>query len=383
MNYTGRGNGSDGVLTVSGDTTDSLSASSISIAAGVDNATIDAGLSWAAGDLIYLHQSQGSGKNKKETLQVLTYDNGTGDITFTTPADNTYSTSGANRAQAIRRKQYSAIVFSSNANLFIQAWNTSTGIGGLFPHLVLGKITGAGTINGKGRGFIGGYGGTHYGNNQTGQQGESSTGVGGQTTSRNGSGGGGGGIRQTGEQGHGGGGGAGDDNGSNGALNVSGPNSGSAGEGGTQEGDDDLLELPIGAAGGGGGHGDTAGSDGHGNGGDGGASFDINAEDVDDTVLADLRGDDGAGTSAGNADQAGGGGGASGNGLLNGKTVEVGSWQSQATAGGTANVSANGGAGSKGRFVINACEISFNGSNPTAFENEGGHEWCTFGGSIY
>jgi len=383
MNYSGRGNGSDGVLTVSSDTTDVISASAITISAASSSTTIDAGLAWAVGDLIYIHQSKGTGKNKKETLQVLTYDNGTGAITFVTPSTYAFSSSGANKAQAIRRKQYSEIIFSSNANRFIQAWNTSTGLGGLWPHLVLGKISGAGTINGKGRGFIGGLGGINYGNNQTGQQGESSTATGVQSTSANGAGGGGGGIRQASEQGHGGGGAGSKDAGTIGALNASGPNSGSAGAAGAAEGDDALDELPIGAAGGGGGHGDTAGANPQGSGGDGGASVDCNFQEIEETVLLDLRGDVGEGTSVGNADQGGGGGGASGNALMNGAISDVGTWQAQSMAGGTLNVSANGGASSLARFVVKTCSLDSNLSNPAATTTVGGHEWCTIGGSIY
>lgn len=194
--FIGFGSGVNGALTISSNTTEApidsgCSGSSGSTSLSATNA------SFAAGQIIYVHQSRGLNAGLSEFNQISSYSAGT--ITTTSALSNTYTDSGSSQAQVRVVPQYSAITIASGATYSVKGWDGN--VGGIFVVLCNGPITIAGTlsvngasgsisnsINGAGGGYRGGAG--DNGGDNLAQQGESEVGVGTASSANNGSGGG-------------------------------------------------------------------------------------------------------------------------------------------------------------------------------------------------
>jgi len=122
--YFGFGNGSDGAGSLSGTMTPVDG--TLSITSGSTSGTTSTGKTFAAGDIVLLHQSQGTNYGNKQINIVSTYNSGTGAITFQLAANVTYGTG----AQLIKAPQYSSITLA--AALTIKAWTGTLGGWGFF-----------------------------------------------------------------------------------------------------------------------------------------------------------------------------------------------------------------------------------------------------------
>ena len=187
------GDGSDGALTISTDTTDSPIDSACTGTSGSTSLTAT-NASFAANQIILIHQSQGTGAGTWQKNKIQSYVAGT--ITLVDPLNATYTTG----AQVIVMKQYSSITIDSTKTLSCKPWNGTTG--GILAFMCSGQVTVTGTMSVKGATGIAQTGG----NNSTGGgfrggggcvdpvttaiQGEGETGVGSQSKSANGMGGG-------------------------------------------------------------------------------------------------------------------------------------------------------------------------------------------------
>ena len=236
------GDGGDGALTISSNTTQApTDASCTGTAAAYALSATNA--SFATGDKILIYQSQGTGAGKWERNEISSYTAGT--ITTTDALTNTY-TSGA---QVIVIPEYSSITVDAGKTWTAKAWGGS--VGGILVYLCSGTLTMNGDISANGKGFRGGAGTTSV--NTTGYQGEGQSGTGSQSTSANGMGGGGSvGIANEAAGGGGGGG-----NSASGSTGTAGENSrDTPGTGGGTGGTADLTTMVFGGGGGGSGVGD-------------------------------------------------------------------------------------------------------------------------------
>lgn len=324
------GGGGDGSVTISADTTDAPvdSACSGTLGAYTLSAT---NASFAAGQIILIHQTRGTGAGTYQINRIEGYTAGT--ITLRDALNYAY----ASAAQVIVMKQYSSVTIDSGKTWTAKAWNGT--VGGILAFLCTGTTTINGTISAKGKGFRGGAIGTPDG---FAYQGESSAGAGSAGSSANGMGGGGG---QTGtltgsySSGAGAGGGHGTV-GTAGGPGLSGTRvGGSAGSTGSGA----SLSSPVfgGAGGGGGAEVDTV----SGPGGNAGGLIFItsNALTIASTGTIDCRGNVGSGGS-GTHSWSGGGGGSGGSVLLQALTAAI----------NTDKINVAGGAGGAGRPANNA-----------------------------
>lgn len=242
------GDGSDGPLTISSNTTDAPHDANASGNVSEDTMTFtnaSASLATAIGKPVLIHQTRGSGAGtwQRNTITAVT---GTtsGSIELETPLNTTYGGSGT-VCQIIILKQYTDVTISSSFTLTAKAWDGSKG--GILKFLATGTLNVPGTISATGKGFRGGTGNRGSSSDYTGQSGEGTAGaaVDGQQ-SANGNGGGGGTIS-------GGTGKAGGAGGSNGTAGVAGSNGGGGQPGGSPgslSGSTDLSSLTFGGGGG-------------------------------------------------------------------------------------------------------------------------------------
>jgi len=337
------GDGSDGALTISADTTQAPTDSACTGTA--DSYSLSAtNVAFATGQKILIHQTQGTNAGQWERREIASYTAGT--ITLTEKLSNTYTTG----AQVIVLLEYTNVTVNSGKTWTAKAWNGT--VGGILCFLASGTITNNGTIRSNGSAATNGTGGTggfRGGNSVTGDgsvgyQGESSAGVASQSTSANGAGGGGG-EKDVGSHGAGGGGGghiAGAVAGSSTGTSAGGAAGGTAGNAG-------LTVMVFGAGGGG-----TPGGTYYGGGGAGGGAIFIGAVTLTNAGAITCNGGDGL-DAAGN-DPGGGGGGAGGSILLKVQTATLGTGLITATGGigGAAQSSfgAAGGDGADGRIHI-------------------------------
>lgn len=298
-------------------------------------------VSFAIGQVILIHQTQGSGAGQWEKSVINGYTAGT--ITLQSALLNTY-TAGA---QVIVMKQYTNVTVNTGVTWSAKAWNGTTG--GILAFLCNGTLTVTGNISADICGFRGGVGHTSAAAGQA----EGTGGAGGAiSTSANGNGGGGGtgggnGIGTNFRSGGGGGGGNGTvgNNGANGGF-------GAGGTGGNQIGTTDLTTLSLGGGGGGGGsynNNSVGGSGGIG----GGAIFGFAATITGNGTVTAAGQSGGGGDNLG--DDGGGGGGAGGSILLKAQAVTMTSGTVQALGGNGGGQHASGGvggAGSTGRVTV-------------------------------
>lgn len=353
------GDGSDGALTISADTTDAPIDSACTGTTGTTTLTAT-NASFAAGQVILIHQTQGTGAGTWMRNKITSYSAGT--IQLDSALNATYGTG----AQVLVMKQYTNVTVNSGKIWTVKSWNGT--VGGILAFLANGTVTVTGTIKASGStgacttggydeftatttggGFYGGYG---IATDQITYQAQSGGGtVGPPVTQYTPNGNGGGGAN------HGGGGAAGGGGGGNGTAGENGNSNGQpVGQGGYSVGTVDLTTMQIGGGGGGAAwHNLSAGLK-AGAGGSGGGIVFISGTNI--TVTGAINANGGAGgTSSSGVQTVGGGGGAGGSILLKTQAATLGTGVITATGGarGAGYPTASwgyGGAGGDGRINI-------------------------------
>ena len=331
------GDGSDGALTISSDTTEAPIDSACTGSIGSTTLTAT-NVSFVAGQKVLIHQTQGTGAGNYQENTISSYTAGT--ITLRDALNAAYATG----AQVRVMKQYTNVTIDSAKTYTAKAWNGT--VGGILGFYANGTVTITGTITATGKGYRGGAGSA--GGTAAGSQGESEVDSGSVGKTANTTNGGGGGAKDLGLDGAGGGGGGG-----HAAAGTAGEaGQGSGGAGGALIGVAALTTIFFG--GGGGGNGIGARGDGLPYaGGAGGGLVAILGKTL--TVTGAITCAGAAGASA-PMDAAGGGGGAGGSVLLKTQvgTLGAGLITAAAGAGGVGQgLSGSGGAGSVGRIAIN------------------------------
>ena len=314
------GDGGDGALTISGNTTDAPTDSACTGTSGSTSLSAT-NASFATGQKILIHQSRGTNAGRWERNEISSYTAGT--ITTTDALTNTY-TSGA---QVLVLKEYTNVTVNNGVTWTAKAWSGT--VGGILAFLASGTVTVTGTISanggsgstaggtssasgGSGGGFRGGDG--TYGSYS--QCGEGTTGAAANQATNNGNGGAGGYVPGTGADKNVGGGGGG--NGTVGSDGQVGSGGCSGGAGGTAAGSSDLTTLVFGGGGGGGATLNTTSTE-RGGGGSGGGIVFITGATVTITGAITVNGGDGG------DNPSGGGGGGGGSVLLKAQTATLGS----------------------------------------------------------
>ena len=314
------GDGGDGALTISADTTEAPIDSGCTATSGTP--TISAtNASFAADQQILVYQTRGSGAGTWERHKILSYTAGT--ITTVSNLVASY----VSGAQIRVLPEYTNVTIDSGITYTTKAWDGT--VGGVLAFLANGTVTVTGTITASGKGYRGGAG---VSSTVAANQGEGTAGAGTGSQSANGNGGGGGGISTVSTSGPGGAGGA------NGAAAG---NNGAA-MGGAAVGSTDLTTACYG---GGGGSGLFSLSGTSGAGGNGGGLIFISAATVTITGAITNSGSTG---SNGTGDAAGGSGGAGGSTLLKAQVATLGSGLVTASAGTGGSGSGAGGPGVDG-----------------------------------
>lgn len=327
------GDGSDGSLTISSDTTEAPIDSACTATAGTTSISAT-NVSFAAGQIILIHQTQGTNAGQWERNTIQSYTAGT--ITTATALIGSY----VSGAQVRVLKQYSSVTIDSGKTYSAKAW-TGT-VGGIIGWVCSGTTTVTGTIsaNGLGQGgavygsaglgYAGGQG-IAFGNGRTGEGTP-----GGQLDQRTPNGNGGGGSASSG-------GGGGGGNGTIGTNGASGP--GTLGQGGNTSGSSDLTSMTFG--GGGGSASDASGGASAGYGGNGAGIVFISSVTL--TVSGGITANGYAGHDGNPArNDGGGGGGAGGSILLKVQTASLGSALITATGGSGGVGTGTGGSGGSG-----------------------------------
>lgn len=337
------GDGSDGSLTISSNTTEAPIDSAATGTAGLYTLSAT-NASFVVGQQIFIHQTQGTNAGQGERNVISGYTAGT--ITLQTPLLGTYTTG----AQVRTLPQYTNVTINSGKIYTAKAWNGT--VGGILAFLANGTVTITGSITASSKGFRGGSTGSANG---YAQQGEGTLGTGALTYTANGNGGGGGFIEGPNQVwGSGGGGG----NGDTGATGI-GNNMGVSGIGGTMSGSADLTSMTFG---GGGGGGNSSGS--VATGGIGGGIVLIIATTLIVSGSITSTGQDGT---IGAFQSGVSGGGAGGSILLKAQTATLGTALITAAggAGPTSNYGSIGGAGSVGRITLDYLTSYTGTTSPT------------------
>lgn len=331
------GDGSDGALSISANTTEAPIDSSCSGTSGTTSLSAT-NVSFVAGQIILIHQSRGTGAGTWQRNSIASYTAGT--ITLENALNATYTDSGASQAQVRVLKQYTNVTINSGITYTAKAWDGN--VGGILAFVASGTVTITGTITATGKGFLGGSGFGATSSTHTSYQGEGTSGARDtQSNSANGNGGGGGNGGNPGRSGGGGGGHS--SSGSSGSQHSGQP----AGTGGGTAGSSDLTTMVFG---GGGGSGGADSGDASAGGANGGGILFITGTTI--TVTGAMSSN---GNSASSEVQAGGGGGgAGGSVLLKSQVSTLGSSlvTASAGAGGDSVNTGDGGNGSVGRIHL-------------------------------
>lgn len=323
------GDGSDGALTISVDTTEAPIDSACSGTATTYVLTAT-NASFVIGQQIWIHQTQGTNAGQQERNVITGYTAGT--ITLQTPLVGTYGTG----AQVRVLKQYTNVTVNTGKTWTGKAWDgTVGGIGPAF--LANGTITNSGTISANAIGFRQAAGPTAH---NAGSQGEGYAGVAGVSTAANGNGGGGGTATADNSQ-----------PGAGGGHGVAGTTPSGGAIGGGAAGTADLTTMSLGGAGGRAGASSANNNNsptGHGGGG-------IFIAGVTLTNTGAVTSNGGNGANATTSNQSGSGGGAGGSISIKCQTATLGSGLILASggAGGVhSDSNTDGGAGAVGRIAI-------------------------------
>lgn len=340
------GDGSDGAYSSGGSATDAPIDSSCTGTSGTTSLSAT-NASFAADQIILIHQSRGTGAGNWELNKIASYTTGT--ITTSYTLQNTY----ASGAQVVVASKYSTFLQNSGHTLTAKAWNGT--VGGIVFKLANTSITIDGSITGTGKGYRNGNpvsGATfpNYANGGEGTSGFSGTGPSATNTS-----GGAGGLQGSGSGGLGGGSGGG-----HAAIGGTGTVFDNAylSAGGGSVGSTTLTTAVFGGGGGAGGGGSSGGG---GAGGDSGIFCLLISPLI--TITGSVPNNGGNGAVANNV---GGGGGSGGSTLVKGQSLVLGSNLLTATGGTGGNGSAfDGGAGSVGRIHADYGKTITGTTNPT------------------
>lgn len=359
----GAGDGADGAFVYSGSQPLDPARASARGAAGSTSLTVDSVAGFAAGQLLFIHQSTGAnaGLYEEATIQAV----GTATLVLAAPLRNTF---GAG-AQAVVERRFTDFTLPASATLTTVPWDGTKG------GIVVFKARGAVHIDGRltvaGLGFRGGVAGPSPSDYVTNAQGEGTSGTGpvraGSNSAPNANGGGSGCG-----QGSGGGGGNGTA-GSPGTFPAPGGCEAACagtglGQGGSAAGQADLTRAVFGGGGGASGSHGGSGRDGAVGASGGGLVF-IHAGTLFVNLKLDANGANGAdGYFAPLANQpVGGGGGGSGGSIrlvarsiqINGAAVTaVGGAGGASAVAGQCSPSGKGGAGGDGRIYLSAPQIT-------------------------
>lgn len=377
MQNLGFGNAADGNLSItSAGTTTEAPINSAATGTGGTDALSATNASFTGGQLILIHQTQGTGAGSWELNFIESYSAGT--ITTEFNLANTY----ASGAQVRVVPQYASVTIAAGATYTTTAWDGTKG--GILFFVVAGFCSVYGIITTSALGFRGGAGAisVNGGNSPTPFAGEGYSAASTQSTSANGSGGAGG------NGGDGGGGGGGGGHASTG--NVGAAAQGSTAPGGIASGSADLTTMTFGG-GGGGGKGESnancvgTGTYRGGNGGRGGGIIGIMAYGIyvdPATGFITSNGEVGGSATGGCEEGAGGGGGGAGGSIyLVFVDGSIGVNRVAATGGsgggGSGSFHAAGGLGANGRIALNGCSLAAgNTTNPNATQTIGGQDFC-------
>lgn len=357
------GNGIDGDLTISTNTTQSLTVQSCSGTSGSNTLTLASG-AFNDGDVVLIHQTRGTGAGQWEINRVVS-GGGTTTLTLQFPLTYTFEDSGNSQAQVIKIPMYNNVTINSGVTLTANGWDGDKN--GFVVFAAKGKTIIGGTINNKGSdrsysgmggnwvypviggGFRGG--GSRDQINSFGFQGEGIAGAGGQSPYANGNGGGAGGGNAYYNAG-GGGGHATPGNSATGSDSTNGAGGGTAGT-------PDLTSMVFG--GGGGGATGTAGSN-HSSGANGGGIVAIFCKDLLVTGAITVNGGNNSLTNYREA----GGGGAGGSVLIVCETANLGNGLITAIGGDVYDTeNEKGGDGGLGRIAIHHSKTISGSTNPT------------------
>jgi hypothetical protein len=330
------GSGGDGALTISADTTDTPIDSACTGTSGSQSLSAT-NASFATGQILLIHQTQGTGAGLWERNEITSYTSGT--ITLVNALSRTFGTG----AQVLVLKQYTNVTINSGKTWIAKAWNGT--VGGILGFLCNGTLTVTGSINATGKGFRGGQENPTGNTNGYGGEGQNG-GYNEQRNSANGSGAGAASLY--GNERAGGGGGGNGSSGNNGGQATPG-RGGIAGIGGGVTGNNSLTTLLMG---GGGGSGAVESGASAGNaGGNGGGIVYVYANDIA-TITGTIinNGSNGSGTTSGSA----GGAGAGGSVLLKCITAALGTTKVTASGGtgGDGGGTSDGGNGGNGRIHV-------------------------------
>jgi len=319
------GDGSDGALTISSNTTQSpIDSTCTGTAATYSLSATNA--SFAVGQKILVHQTYGTNAGVWEQNEIASYTAGT--ITTANALKNTYTPG----AQVLVLKEYTNVTVNAGKTWTAKAWNGS--VGGILAFLANGTVTVSGTISAVGKGFRHGQtvsvgeDPTHYA-----YQGEGQNGTGSQSGSANGMGGGGG-QHDKGNRCAGGGGGGYASSGADGGDSGAGDEG--IMQGGTGGGTGGTADLTTALFGGAGGNGSANTGKNDSLGGNGGGFIFFYGSTLTVSGSINASGADGVDASDGIA---GSGGGAGGSILI----------KSQSATLGTSLLKANGGSGGAAR----------------------------------
>ncbi len=308
------GTGAAGALTISSDTTETVTDSACTGTSG-ETALTATNVSFAAGQIIFIHQTRGTGAGKWQLNVIDSYTAGT--ITTKYALTNTYGTG----AQVRVVNKNADITINSTKTLTAKAWNGT--VGGLLVLMSDGTTTVTGNLVAGAKGYSGSSGGD---TNPGAEQGEGEPGMGSRVNNANGEGAGGP------TAGSGGGGG-------HAAAGSAGSGGSGPGAAGSQGGDNAGLTIMLFGGGGSGGKDSSAG-----NGGYGGGIVVIISKTIVITGTISTSGSVGT-----NANWPGGGG-AGGAVLLKGQIITLGTTLVTASAGSGGTGLGTGGAGSVGRI---------------------------------
>ncbi len=355
------GSGADGAESIN-NSTDAPIDSACSGTSGTTSLTAT-NASFATGQLILIHQSQGTGVGNWELNKVSSYSAGT--ITTSYALINTYGTG----AQVLVMLQRSAITVNTGQTLTGKAWNGT--VGGIIARICNGTTTITGTITvnggsapndstgiGSGGGYRGGAGTHTNGGGQAGS-GEGTVGASSGQYTPNGNGGGGGNITQGGGSRAATGGGGG-----HAATGTGGSGNDNPGQGGNTVGNAGLTVMNFGGGGGGSDADDSNSSWVGMSGGNGGGIFLVISKTI--TVTGSITNNGGNGGSRTTGSGCGGAGAAGGSILFKGQTITLGTNLATATQGsGGSGPQQTGPIGSVGRIHADYLTSISGTTNPT------------------
>lgn len=362
------GDGRNGDFLVATGETKQIPNTRTNVTASGTTANVSSSTGFAVGDLVLLHQTQGTSNVGKWEYNFIASISGT-TWTLTSVLTNTYSSSAA-KAQVIKVPQYNDVTVQSGGTLNTPAWNGSTG--GIMVFVANGTVSIAGTVTASGVGYRRGDRGEYLDPVKSqGWQGES-TGLGT--------------LQSRAANIGGGGGGEGDDDSSCGAESCAAAGGGGAGYGttgtsgqsttgilaglgGSIYGSASLSTTAYLGSGGGGGGADGDESTRYGGyGGAGGGLIMLSGHQITITGSVTSNGNNGlSGATINDARTGGGGGGSGGAVLITGSNVNVGTLKTIAiggTGGSGINGGGKGGNGGLGRIYVQYCDSYSGTTNP-------------------